>query len=266
MNNSHSLDNFEASLFRVGKSKNTVRIYTNIVRQFLDLNYADPIEWLIESRNSGASPATLKSRTAALKAWTRFTGDAAADAALCAYKLPTVGAPTPHPVPGGIVVVRAVLGTVTDRRVRLLIALGALAGLRVAESLAVTGQSWDRAAQALRITGKGGKTRVIPVSTELEAILLECAPKNPREKMVGLQDRWAREKITEAFSNIGVRHGNGDSITSHDLRATFATELYEQSSRDLVLVQRLLGHSSVAQTQQYLGLADSRVRNGVNFA
>ena len=259
-----SLDKFEIELQRMGKSNNTVRVYSNNVRTFHAAGIPDPLDWLIEARNSGASPATLKARMAALRAWSLHTGDAATHTALCNYKLPTVGTPTPHPIWGGIAVVRAVLSTVTDPRVRVLISLGAFAGLRVSESLSVTGRSWDRTTNELVITGKGGKTRSVPVSTELAAILAVNQPVNPRSKLVNLQDRRARDLITQAFSKLGITHPNGEKIASHDLRATFATEVY-QNTKDPLLVQNYLGHSDLKTTQVYLGIADSVRKSGVEF-
>lgn len=257
------LDAFESALFRAGRSRNTVLVYRRTIRRYLESGISDPIDWLIDVRNSGASAATVRAANAALKAWTRHRGDATADAALTGYKLPTVGQATPHPVPGGVVVIRAVLGTVSDPRARMLVALGALAGLRVAESLSLTARSWDRASNCLTIRGKGDKTRSVPVSDELAVFLTRYMPSG-NDKFVQASDRWARMKINEAFTSCGIYQPDGSAISSHDLRATFATEVY-RNTKDIRLVQYYLGHSSVTQTQVYVGLVDDAIKNGVNL-
>lgn len=257
------LDAFESALFRSGRSRNTVLVYRRTIRRFLESGISDPIDWLVHVRNSGASAASVRGAAAALKAWSRHTGDTAADVALTGYKLPAPGAPTPHPVPGGIEAVRRVLAGTGDVRTRTLIALGALAGLRVSESLSVDVRVWDRASNCLVIRGKGDKTRNVPVSTELETYLMMAAL-NSNGKFVPFSDKWARVQITRAFDSAGIKHANGDSISSHDLRATFATEVYRKN-KDIRLVQHYLGHASVTQTQVYIGLADAAIKNGVNL-
>ena len=52
-----------------------------------------------------------------------------------------------------------------------------------------------------------------------------------------------------AFTAAGL---NG-KLATHSLRKSFAQRLYEESS-DIYLVQELLGHRSVATTQNYLGV------------
>ena len=59
-------------------------------------------------------------------------------------------------------------------------------------------------------------------------------------------DRSARALITRLGERAGLRR----AIASHDLRATFATEVYNRT-RDMRLVQELLGHSRLSTTQKY---------------
>ncbi|USH45071.1 tyrosine homologous recombinase [Gordonia phage Camerico] len=263
MNIPTELEKFESALFRSGRSRNTVVVYTRAIRRFLESGYSDPLDWLVADRLDGASAAKIRGNAAALKSWAKYRDDAAAIAALSDYKLPTLGAPTPHPVPGGVNIVRAVLMTVADPRARCLIALGALAGLRVSESRSIDSRCWDLASNTLVVRGKGDKTRNIPVSEELFGILTKNMPSDG-SKFVPFGDKWARVQITRAFDKLDVKHADGSSISSHDLRATFATEVYGKT-KDIRLVQYYLGHSSVEQTQVYIKIADQSIRNGVNL-
>lgn len=258
------LDQFENHLARQGKSTNTIKVYSRNIRAFLNSNFTDPLEYIMDSKKSGASPSVMKSRAAALKSWSGYRADHDAATALDGYRLPRVGAPRPHPVPGGIRTVRGVLAGTADPRTRVLIALGALAGTRVSESLSVAPRDWDRRANELVITGKGGKTRNIPVSAELAAVLIENMPTNDRAKFVHISDRQARNLITGQFNLCNVYHPDGKNIASHDLRATFATELYEKT-KDIILVQRTLGHASPSQTQEYIGVNTAAAHEAVNF-
>ena len=48
----------------------------------------------------------------------------------------------------------------------------------------------------------------------------------------------------------------------HQLRHLCATEVHEQT-HDVRLVQTLLGHSSLATTQRYIAVEDSKVRKAI---
>ena len=53
--------------------------------------------------------------------------------------------------------------------------------------------------------------------------------------------------------------------TLHGLRHRFATAVY-RATRDIIVVQQLLGHASVATTQRYLAFTDDSLRAAVNLA
>ena len=72
---------------------------------------------------------------------------------------------------------------------------------------------------------------------------------NDKSPLIPLEDRNARALVT----SIGARAGIKGPVSSHDLRATFATELYNKT-HNIRLVQTLLGHASVTTTQAYLGI------------
>lgn len=51
----------------------------------------------------------------------------------------------------------------------------------------------------------------------------------------------------------------------HSLRHRFAITIYQQT-KDLIVVQQLLGHESVATTQRYLAYNAEQLRRAVNLA
>ena len=62
--------------------------------------------------------------------------------------------------------------------------------------------------------------------------------------------------------------GYGDSIGTHSFRKFFATESYKNNNYDIVLVQKLLQHSSVATTQRYINVeavVEAALQNHVNL-
>lgn len=140
------------------------------------------------------------------------------------------------------------------------VALGGLAGLRVSETISLTRDDVLGTGE-LRVKGKGEKTRRIPISSEL-ARYLDKMPASGR--LVAMSNAGARKAITTAAVNAGVTGHDGGVVSSHDLRATFATALY-RATRDIVLVQRLLGHSDVKTTQVYVGTDETASRAAVEF-
>jgi site-specific recombinase XerD len=77
-------------------------------------------------------------------------------------------------------------------------------------------------------------------------------------EVVGLKDRFARRVITE----LGVRAKLERHTSSHDLRATFATAVYDHTL-DQRVVQELLGHSSGTTTEIYIGRSNDQMRKAV---
>ena len=54
-----------------------------------------------------------------------------------------------------------------------------------------------------------------------------------------------------------------EGISTHSFRKWYATEIYKANSYDIVLVQRLLQHSSAATTQRYIGIEPQRIEQAI---
>ena len=52
-------------------------------------------------------------------------------------------------------------------------------------------------------------------------------------------------------------------ISTHSFRKWYATEIYKANGYDIVLVQRLLPHSSAATTQRYIGIEPRRIEQAI---
>lgn len=254
-----------------GASDSTVSKYESVFLQFLQsvqpvdaLRPEDFLTWLGIKRAYGAAASTLKLYLAAGKSYAKFAGSGLDT--LSAYRLPPLPEPTPHPLPNGMSDVRAMLAMCPrSPKTRVLIGLTALAGLRVNEAVeADVTDIQTRTANGERylvlvVKGKGERVREVPISSELARILGRRGP----GKLVGLTNDSARNAVTRCAARAGVTGHDGGTVSSHDLRATFATALYE-ATKDIVLVQRALGHSNVKTTQVYIGTAPSRTLAAVN--
>lgn len=130
----------------------------------------------------------------------------------------------------------------------------------------------------LYITRKGGNEAVVYFSDEaayyLQAYIIwrnsqENIPEN--EKALFLSSRKQRlsvRSIEYLVKKYAASSLPGKHITPHKLRATFATQLYEETG-DIYLVAGALGHTGVSTTtNHYANLSDTRKqenRNVVKF-
>lgn len=137
-----------------------------------------------------------------------------------------------------------------------------LSGLRISE---VTGtkvtdiRSRDKAIRVRTI--KGGRDRTIPVDDETWASLQRqqmhaASLKTPWlfHTRTGrrLDNRNLRRRWSQYVDRVIGRH-----YRFHDLRHTAAQWSYEKSGRDMITVQRVLGHAKLTNTALYLRSLDS---------
>jgi site-specific recombinase XerD len=179
------------------------------------------------------------------------------------YSAPVPAKGVPHPLPEGIEGVYRLIDITHNVRQKALIALCGLCGCRVAEALAVKPSDFNLHDMTLTIRGKGDKTRIVPVSPrawEILQIPVTRAFVDGDIPVIGLKDRFARRVI----SDLGVKAKLKRHISSHDLRATFATEVWDRTL-DLRVVQELLGHASSNTTELYTAVRQDKMREAVNF-
>ena len=141
------------------------------------------------------------------------------------------------------------------------------AGLRSAEARNLT---WDNVhfdPDFLKVTGKGNKTRVVPMSEKLSALMKElqcghscghfCFPSRVGGGV--LTDIRAPLKHAMEKAKIARR------VTPHMLRHAFATHLLE-SGADLRGIQKAMGHEDISTTQIYMNVVMGHMANMIKKA
>ena len=83
-------------------------------------------------------------------------------------------------------------------------------------------------------------------------------PSRNKNGSVAMNRQTAHEMLKKAFQEAGL---NG-KLATHSLRKSFAQRVYEES-RDIYLVQELLGHRNVSTTQKYIGVNYATARETV---
>lgn len=262
---SSSIDTLRRWCLERGRSNDTIRAYTGDMRSFLresgltsvplDQFPSEAAKWLISKRMILA-PTTTRRRLASVREMGKCLGcgDILKD-----IKLPVPAEPQPHPLPGGIVDLRALVAVATTDRKRALIGMLGYEGMRIAEALYLRPCDVDMTNRILKVHGKGFKVRNIPFTRKAQELILplylDRIFTDPNAPMIEYSERHARLLITE----MGVAARISRPIASHDLRATFATLAYAKT-RDAKAVQAWLGHASADTTAVYIDVPMDTLR------
>jgi site-specific recombinase XerD len=218
------------------------------------------MSWLTAKRNIVAAKTTGRRLTSLRQfaKWAKWDNVSFEE-----YTPPTPLRAQPHPLPEGIDGVKKMIDVATKEQHKALVALCGLCGLRIAEALNVHYEDFDLINMTLTVRGKGDVFRRVPVSSLAWSILqvpVLRAYSDGDRPVVALHDRFARHVVT----TLGERAELKRRVASHDLRATFATEVYNKTL-DQRLVQTLLGHASGVTTEQYVGRSEEQLAAGVEL-
>lgn len=213
-------------------------------------------EYLRHLERKGLSPGTVNNRRAAAAAFyraLRWTGATTADPF---SDVPAVRDPTPRHEkrqPYSAAEVRALVAAATPHE-RVMVLLGAQAGLRVSEITALTWDTVDLKAKKLRVTGKGGKTGTVGIPKGLLAALDALEPR------AGYVVPWrraqtVRERLERLCERAGVRY-----LGVHSLRHHAGTEVYRKT-RNLDAAAKQLRHSQIATSAIYAKWSEDLMGN-----
>ena len=230
--------------------------------------------WLLDQGHLRADPTTGIARPRKQESLPVAFSDQQLSAILQVVSLPDPDARAPWPLRD-----RALVITLAGTGVRA----SELCGMRVGDVTAGDSPS-------LRVHGKGGKTRVIPLSGAVVAALAEYSadragrfagaadgedgpspargqrPEDPlfvTYRGAPLTRGALKQYVYRWLLRAGVPRPEGEAV--HAFRHTFATGLINNGA-DLASVRQLLGHSSIASTQIYLRMTGADLASAVSAA
>jgi integrase/recombinase XerD len=146
-------------------------------------------------------------------------------------------------------------------------------GLRVSELCNLELNNIDLQNKFIIVNGKGSKQRMVPLS-DIAAELIEDYVKNERadvpvkrgeEGIVFLNRRGrrlSRVMIFYIIRDLAALAGITKVVSPHTLRHSFATHLLEGGA-NLRAIQQMLGHESIATTEIYLHIDNTRLREEI---
>lgn len=250
------------SLVAAGRSLQTVRLRTGWLRRFARAVDVDPwtvddediIRWSASHEWAQDTRRSAHQSVAGFYAWARTAGHVDR-----VPLIPPVRQSPPSPHPADDRSVEIALAS-RDPRVVLMVRLGCEAGLRRGEVARVHSRDLvsDLTGRTLIVHGKGGRSRLVPLSDSLaEALEAEGAGWTfPGQDHGHLSPAWVGTLVGRALPQ---------GVTMHALRHRFASRAYS-ATHDLVGVQTVLGHSSPSTTLRYVAVPDASLRAVVNAA
>ncbi len=170
------------------------------------------------------------------------------------------------------------IDTPAGYRNRTILELLYATGMRISELSNLNFENLNLDENEIKVFGKGAKERIVLVSDRakkyMESYLknvrfLICknentslsAPVFVNKTGYRLQPQSVRHAINDVMNKIELpKH-----VTPHVFRHSFATKLLENGA-DLRVVQELLGHSSISNTQIYTHVSAERLKQSYNIA
>lgn len=160
-----------------------------------------------------------------------------------------------------------------SRRDYCIITLLLNCGMRLSELVGINIQDVDFFENRIRILGKGNKERMIYLNKAcIDALenYLEIRKQNrkavnePALFISNRNNRISKRRVQQIVENtIKNAELDGKGFTTHKLRHTAATLMYQYGGADILTLKELLGHSSISTTEIYTHLNNEQVRSAI---
>lgn len=147
-------------------------------------------------------------------------------------------------------------------------------GMRLSELVGLNLVDYSRDNWTLRVTGKGNKQRIVYlnelcVETLNNYIDLYRPNETAKDKIAiflsANKTRIAKRRVQQIVEENLKRAGLSNlGISTHKLRHTAATLMYQYGNVDPLVLRDVLGHKSIATTEIYTHLSDKNLREAAN--
>ena len=145
-------------------------------------------------------------------------------------------------------------------------------GMRLSELCGLNKGDFSFENGTLRLFGKGAKERIVYMNSACVEALKAYMPirdsVQTQEKALFLSNRGTRisrrrtqEIVEESLKKAGL---SNLGITTHKLRHTAATLMYQYGNVDTLVLKDILGHESLATTEIYTHLSSENLRDAAN--
>lgn len=146
-------------------------------------------------------------------------------------------------------------------------------GIRLSELVGINISDIDFYENRMKVLGKGNKERMIYLnkacvdSLQKYLVIRKSNLKAASEPALFISNqntriskRRVQQIVEKALDAAGL---DGKGITTHKLRHTAATLMYQYGDTDVLTLKEILGHASVSTTEIYTHLESESIRNAV---
>lgn len=269
-------------------SLHTVKAYSSDVLEFIewlgdnkpeDMTHKNIREFLAIVQTHNLSKTTISRKIAALRTFYRFLyrERIVTSNPVDSIKSPRKSKPLPKFL-SNEEVESIFNGIKTDTpsgfRNRAILELLYATGMRISELCNLDFNSLNLDQNEITVFGKGGKERIVLVSNRAKTVLQEYIDKyrpllvfDENDKLTEnspvfinntgyrLQQRSVHRSLASVVQNLQMPK----KVSPHVFRHSFATKLLEKGA-DLRVVQELLGHASISNTQIYTHVSTERLK------
>lgn len=146
-------------------------------------------------------------------------------------------------------------------------------GIRLSELVGLNISDIDFYENRMKVLGKGNKERMVYLNTACvdslnkyleDRLSNQKASAEPALFISNQNKRISKRRVQQIVEDTLRSAGlDGKGFTTHKLRHTAATLIYQYGDVDVLTLKELLGHASVATTQIYTHINNESVRNAV---
>ncbi len=146
-------------------------------------------------------------------------------------------------------------------------------GMRLSELVGINIRDIDLTEYNMKVIGKGSKERMVYLNAACVEVLkhyLEIRLSNEKAKdepalFISNRNRRISKRRVQQIVEDSLRSAglDGKGITTHKLRHTAATLMYQYGGADMLTLKEILGHANVSTTEIYTHINNEKLRDAV---
>lgn len=145
-------------------------------------------------------------------------------------------------------------------------------GMRLSELVGLNIQDINLDERSMRLLGKGNKERIIHINDACaDAIVTYLPSRKPSPKehdalFLSKQGSRLCNRRVEQIVDNALRDSNLDNrgLSTHKLRHTAATLMYQHGNVDTLMLKEILGHKSISTTEIYTHVSNEGLKKAMD--
>ena len=145
-------------------------------------------------------------------------------------------------------------------------------GMRLSELVGLNMQDVNIDERSMRLLGKGNKERIIHINDACADAIVSYLPtrklsdKEPNALFLSKQGSRLCNRRVEQIVDNALRDSNLDhrGFSTHKLRHTAATLMYQHGNVDPLMLKEILGHKSISTTEIYTHISNEGLKQAMD--